>query len=128
MFNSIINRQTRQFIQTYTYSTSSQHKLYNEICHVYLHIFEIKNEQISVSLTVTIEKKNILHTHWLTRTYIHAPRTYTRSRTQTHTLTHTQFMHTCIYIVNMRFILVIILNKSRYTEKIMTWQHQLSSL
>jgi len=29
------DRQTdRQFIQTYTYSTSSQHKLYNEICHV----------------------------------------------------------------------------------------------
>ena len=28
----------RQFIQTYTYSTSSQHKLYNEICHVYLHM------------------------------------------------------------------------------------------
>jgi len=26
------------------------------------------NEQISVSLTVTIEKKNILHTHWLTHT------------------------------------------------------------
>jgi len=59
----------RQFIQTYTYSTSSQHKLYNEICHMYLHICEIKNEQITVSLTVTIEKKNILHTHWLTRTY-----------------------------------------------------------
>ena len=59
-------RQTdRQFIQTYTYSTSSQHKLYNEICHVYLHICEIKNEQISVSLTVTIGKKNILHTHYL---------------------------------------------------------------
>ena len=53
----------RQFIQTYTYSTSSQHKLYNEICHMYLHICEIKNEQITVSLTVTIEKKNILHTH-----------------------------------------------------------------
>ena len=59
-------RQTdRQFIQTYTYSTSSQYKLYNEICHVYLHICEIKNEQTSVSLTVTIEKKNILHTHYL---------------------------------------------------------------
>ena len=57
------DRQTdRQFIQTYTYSTSSQHKLYNEICHVYLHTCEIKNEQISVNLTVTIEKKNILHT------------------------------------------------------------------
>ena len=54
------NRQTdRQFIQTVTYSTSSQHKLYNEICHVYLHICEIKNEQIKVSLTVTIEKKDI---------------------------------------------------------------------
>ena len=53
----------RQFIQTYTYITSSQHKLYNEICHVYLHICIIKNEHISVSLTVTIEKKNILHTH-----------------------------------------------------------------
>jgi len=54
------DRQTdRQIIQTYTYSTSSQHKLYNEICHVYLHICEIKNEQITVSLTVTIEKKNI---------------------------------------------------------------------
>jgi len=26
------------------------------------------NEQISVSLTVTIEKKNILPTHWLTHT------------------------------------------------------------
>ena len=63
------DRQTdRQFIQTYTYITSSQHKLYNEICHVYLHICIIKNEHISVSLTVTIEKKNILHTHWLTRT------------------------------------------------------------
>ena len=59
----------RQFIQTYTYSTSSQHKLYNEICHVYLHICEIKNEQISVSLTVTKEKKNIFHTQWPTRTY-----------------------------------------------------------
>ena len=57
-------RQTyKQLIQTYTYSTSSQHKLYNEICQVCLHICEIKNEQISVSLTVTIEKKNILHTH-----------------------------------------------------------------
>ena len=54
------DRQTdRQFIQTYTYSTSSQHKLYNEICHVYLHICEIKNEQSSVSPTVTLEKKNI---------------------------------------------------------------------
>ena len=53
----------QQFIQTYTYSTSSQHKLYNEICHVYLHICEIKNEQISVSLTVTIDKKDILHTN-----------------------------------------------------------------
>ena len=56
----------QQFIQTYTYSTSSQHKLYNEICHVSLHICEIKNEQISVSLTETIDKKDILHTHWLT--------------------------------------------------------------
>ena len=57
------NKQDRhtdiQFIQTYTYSASSQHKLYNEICHMYLHICEIKNEQISVSLTVTIEKKDI---------------------------------------------------------------------
>jgi len=35
-------------------------------------------------------------------------------------------MHTCIYIVNMRcidFILVIIFNKSRYTEKIMFILH-----
>ena len=46
-------------MQAYTYSTSSQHKLYNEICHVYLHICEIKNEQITVSLTVAIEKKDI---------------------------------------------------------------------
>ena len=42
---NVHNRQTdrqtdRQFIQTYTYSTSSQHKLYNEICHMYLHICE----------------------------------------------------------------------------------------
>jgi len=37
------DRQTdRQFIQTYTYSTSSQHKLYNEIYHMYLHICEIQ--------------------------------------------------------------------------------------
>jgi len=36
---------------------------------VYLHICKLKNEQNSVSLTVTIEKKNILHTHWLTHTY-----------------------------------------------------------
>ena len=57
-------RQTdRQFIQIYTYSTSSQHTLYNEICQVYLHNCEIKNEQITVSLTVTIEKKDIQHTH-----------------------------------------------------------------
>ena len=63
-FNRQTDRQTdRHFIQTYTYSASSQHKLYNEICHVYLHICKIKNKHISVSLTVTIEKKNILHTH-----------------------------------------------------------------
>ena len=67
----------RQFIQTYTYSASSQHKLYNEICVVYIHICEMKNEQISVSLTVTIEKKNILHTH--THTHTHA-RTRTNAR------------------------------------------------
>ena len=57
------NKQDRhtdiQFIQTYTYSASSQHNFFNEICHMYLHICEIKNEQISVSLTVTIEKKDI---------------------------------------------------------------------
>jgi len=59
--------------------------------------------------------------HTRARAHTHT-RTYTRSRTQTHTPTHTQFMHTCIYIVNMRcieFILVIILNKSSYIEKIM---------
>jgi len=53
----MVKKHDRQFIQTYSYSTSSQHNLYNEICHLYLHInfCEIKNEQTTVSLTVTIE-------------------------------------------------------------------------
>ena len=96
------DRQTdRQFIQTYTYSTSSQHKLYNEICHVYLHICEIKNEQISVSLTVTIKRKisytlidSHAHTRARTHTRPHArTRTHTRSRTQTHAYTIHAHIH-----------------------------------
>jgi len=63
MFNcdkTLIGQTDRQFIQTYTYSTS-QHKLYKEIYHVlHLHLCEIKNGQISVSLTVTIDQKDIV--------------------------------------------------------------------
>jgi len=55
---------------------------------VSLHICEIKNEHISVSLTVTIDKKDILHTHWLTRTYTRA-HTHTHIHTFTHTNSHT---------------------------------------
>ena len=42
-YTNLQDRQTdRQFIQTYQYSTSSQHKLYNELYHMYLHICEIQ--------------------------------------------------------------------------------------
>ena len=83
----------RQFIQTYTYSTSSQHKLHNEICHVYLHICEIKNEQISVSLTVTIKRKisyTLIDSHAHTRARKH---THVHARKLTHPRIHNSCTH-----------------------------------
>ena len=61
--NIKLNVSIREWIKwTQTY-THFQYLLLFTLRH--LHICEIKNEQISVSLTVTIEKKNILHTHYL---------------------------------------------------------------
>ena len=68
---------------------------------MYLHICEIKNEQISVSLTITIEKKNILHTHWLTRTYTRA---HTRSRTQTHSIKACVYLHSVFTFLSIYFV------------------------
>jgi len=67
----------------------------------------------------------LTHTHIHARAHAHT-HVHTRAHAHTHVHarkpTHTQFMHTSIYIVNMRcieFMLVVIFNKSRYSEKIM---------